>query len=159
MKQVSQREAVCFEKGKTKRSRTCWAFKLSSKPSGISDFSLGLMASIEVRSKVASWPSTFAEDDDVFVLFDDHAGEDASVARGDDRARESFANLGAGVDDVPGASFPDRHGGRSSSRGRAFHPCRRENGTGRICCSKICLPGLGIPEASRIMAAKRAILA
>ena len=41
-----------------------------------------------------------AKDDDVLVLLDHDAGEDPAVGRGDDRADESFANLGAGVDDV-----------------------------------------------------------
>ena len=41
-----------------------------------------------------------AEDDDVLVLLDDHTGKDATVAGGDDRAGESFANFGAGIDDV-----------------------------------------------------------
>ena len=82
------------------KSRTCWAVRLSSNPSGMSDFSAGPHRVDRVRSRVASWPS-LSRRMTTFLSCSTITPERMRPSRrGDDRADESFANLGAGIDDV-----------------------------------------------------------
>ena len=98
LSQISRSAVACFEGMQTGRGPAGRSGR-RAKPSGMRD--LGWAASCRSccgRRRVVA--IAVANDDDILVLFDDHAGEDPAVGHGDDGADESFANLGAGVDDI-----------------------------------------------------------
>ena len=66
----------------------------------MSELGQGRMVSIASRSKVASWPSLSRMTTTFLSWSTITPVKDSAVSHGDDRAGESFANLGAGVDDI-----------------------------------------------------------